>query len=145
MLHRATADAFVPQFTVTPTNAHCVVWVVSGANYKLGDSACSAAVALSAITAATGGATLANGDNAQVWNWATTTAGKTAFTFGETTASVSTGTPYILKATTLIGSTATPLNIANSLNGSQDLTCIINYSYLEYYRGSRCSNFCECN
>ena len=126
MLHAAqsSADAFVPQFTITPTNAHCVVWVVSGSNYKLGDSACSAAVALSAITAATGGNTLANGDNAQVWNFALTTAGKVGFTFGETTAATSTGTPYVLQAISLIGSTATPLNVTNSLNGSQILPAL---------------------
>lgn len=79
---------------------------------------------LSALTAATGTNTIANGDNAQLWNWALTTAGKTAFTFGETTAATSTGTPYILKTTTLIGSTATPLNVANSLNGSQTLPAL---------------------
>lgn len=41
MLHAAqsSADAFVPQFTVTPgANGNCVTWVVSGSNYKLGDA-----------------------------------------------------------------------------------------------------------
>jgi hypothetical protein len=42
MLHAAQtgADAFVPQFTVTPTNGNCATWVVSGSNYKLGNGAC---------------------------------------------------------------------------------------------------------
>ena len=42
MLHaaQAAADAFIPQFTITPTNGDCAVWVVSGANYKLGDAPC---------------------------------------------------------------------------------------------------------
>lgn len=43
MLHAAqsSADAFVPQFTVTPANGDCTTWVVSGSNYKLGNAACS--------------------------------------------------------------------------------------------------------
>lgn len=38
MIHaaQATADAKIPQFTVSPTNGHCANWVVSGSNYKLG-------------------------------------------------------------------------------------------------------------
>ena len=81
----------------------------------------SSGAALSGLTAATGANTIANGDNAQVWNWATTTSGKVGMAFGETTASTSAGTPYVVSFTTLIGSTATPLNISNSLNGSQTL------------------------
>ncbi|MCC7305380.1 MAG: hypothetical protein IT558_03865, partial [Alphaproteobacteria bacterium] len=68
---------------------------------------------LNGITAADGTATIANGDNAIFWNWATTTAGKDAFTFGETTASTATGESSILKAATLATSTATPLMVTN--------------------------------
>lgn len=78
--------------------------------------------ALSAITAATSTNTIASGDNGgQIWNWAMTTAGRIAMTFGETTAATSTGTPYIVKMVTLAGSTASPLNLVNSLSGSQTL------------------------
>ena len=80
--------------------------------------------ALSAITAAAGANTIANGDNQQIWNWATTTSGAVGMAFGETTASTSAGTPYGVKISTLIGSTATPLNISNSLNGSQTLPAL---------------------
>ncbi len=49
MLHAAqsSADAKVPQFTVTPTNGDCVNWVVSGSQFKLGTlgSACGSASA----------------------------------------------------------------------------------------------------
>jgi hypothetical protein len=40
MLHAAqsSADAFIPQFTVTPGNNDCVKWVVSGSIYKLSTS-----------------------------------------------------------------------------------------------------------
>lgn len=40
MLHSAqnSADAYVPQATITPTNDDCVKWVVSGSNYKLGSA-----------------------------------------------------------------------------------------------------------
>jgi hypothetical protein len=80
--------------------------------------------ALSAITAAAGANTIGNGDYAQIWNWATTTSGRIGMTFGETTASTSVGTPYLGEFVTLIGSTATPLNVTNSLSGSQTLPAL---------------------
>jgi len=79
------------------------------------------ASALSAITAASGSNTIANSDNPQIWNWATTTAGRIAMIFGETTASTSTGSPYIVQIKTATGSTAIPLNVLNSPSGSQTL------------------------
>lgn len=47
MLHagQSSADAMIPQFTVTPTNGHCVSWVVSGSNYKQGDTLCGSSAA----------------------------------------------------------------------------------------------------
>src|ERR1035441_4298235 len=80
--------------------------------------------ALSAITAAAGTNSIANGDNAQLWNWATTTSGRVGIVFGETTASTSAGVPYDVQVSTLAGSTATPLNVTNSLNGSQTLPAL---------------------
>ena len=80
--------------------------------------------ALSAITAASGTNTIANGDNAQLWNWATTTSGRVGIAFGETTASTAAGVPYDVQVSTLAGSTATPLNVTNSLNGSQTLPAL---------------------
>ena len=80
--------------------------------------------ALSAITAASGTNTIANGDYAQLWNWATTTSGRVGIVFGETTASTAAGVPYDVQVSTLVGSTATPLNVANSLNGSQILPAL---------------------
>lgn len=80
--------------------------------------------ALSAITAASGTNTIANGDNAQLWNWAPTASGRVGMTFGETTASTSAGVPYIGQFATLVGSTASPLNVRNSLNGSQTLPAL---------------------
>jgi hypothetical protein len=75
--------------------------------------ACSSSgTSLDAITAAVGASTIANGDNAQVWNFALTTAAKTAFTFGETTAGQNgAGSQYILNARTLPASTAAPLGV----------------------------------
>ena len=80
--------------------------------------------ALSAITAAAGTNTIANGDYAQLWNWATTTSGRVGIVFGETTASTAAGVPYDVQVATLAGSTATPLNVTNSLNGSQTLPAL---------------------
>lgn len=69
--------------------------------------------AISVLTAAAGANTIANGDNAQTWNWALSTADKIGFTFGETTASAATGTPAILRTSTLANSTAIPLYAQN--------------------------------
>jgi fibronectin-binding autotransporter adhesin len=89
------------------------------------DAACGAGSgsALSAITAAVAGNSINNGDNAQTWNWALTTAAKTAFTFGENTASINgAGSQYILSAATLASSTAAPLKVVAQGNIIIDTT-----------------------
>ena len=68
--------------------------------------------------------TFANGANTLTFNNATTSSGAVGFTIGETTASTSAGTPFEAQIKTLIGSTATPLNVLNSLNGSQTLAAL---------------------
>jgi len=68
---------------------------------------------LSQITAAAAANTIANADYAQVWNWALTTAGKTAFKFGETSASTNgAGSQYLVNIATAAASTANPFNVA---------------------------------
>lgn len=82
--------------------------------------------ALSGITAATGGNTIANGANAQVWNWALGAATATsAFTLGETSATSGT-TDNILTLTTVSGSIATPLNIVQTAITGTTATPAIN-------------------
>jgi hypothetical protein len=81
-------------------------------------------ISLSSITAAVAANTIANGNNSgQVWNWALTANSETAFAFGETTAATNgtLGNQYILKISTMAGSTAVPVNISDSLSGSQTL------------------------
>ena len=85
------------------------VWAAPGA---------ASNVPLSGITAATAANTIASGDLAQVWNWALTTAGKSAFTFGESSASTATGDASILTASTLASSTAIPLYVKNLGNAA---------------------------
>ena len=79
---------------------------------------------LNTITAATGANAINNGDNAQVWNWALTTNGKTALTFGENTAATSgtAGSQYVLGISTLAGSTAGPLKVSARGNTIIDTT-----------------------
>ena len=67
--------------------------------------------ALSGITAATAANTIANGDNAQVWQWALTTAGKFAFRFSESAASTAIGTAVLVHIDTLAASTIHPLMV----------------------------------
>jgi hypothetical protein len=77
--------------------------------------AAGATATLNGISAATGAqAGIANGNNTIVWNWATTSAGAQAMTFGESAASTSTGAPSIVQIKTLAASTATPLTITNA-------------------------------
>ena len=79
--------------------------------------------ALSALTAAVGNNTIANGTNLQVWNWALSVSGvanQIGMTFGETTAGVNTGAGYInlVRIQNLASSKAVPLWIDN--NGDTD-------------------------
>ncbi len=78
----------------------------------------ASSVPLSGITAATGANSISNGDNAQAWNWQLTTSDKVGFTFGESAASTALGSPYILSASTLATSTATPLYVKNLGSGA---------------------------
>ena len=123
------ADSIIAPFLASGSysNNDCVKILVASGNLTLGDagSACGSgggSSALSSITAATGNNTIASGNNYnQIWNWALTSNGVTAMTFGETTAATGTGTNYIGQFSTKTGSTATPLNITSSLSGSQTL------------------------
>ena len=97
------------------TTGHLMLWGGAG-NAPTDGGAPSTTTALSSITQATAGNTIANSTNAQVWNWALT--GSTVgMTFGETTAASSTGNALVaitLKAT----STAIPLEITNPSLGA---------------------------
>lgn len=108
-----------------PVSGNCAKFIITAGVLTLVDASTtcggSATAALSTITAAAGANTIASGDNAQIWNWALTTANKVAFTFGETSAATSSGISYLVKLVTLAGSTATPLNLTDSLTGSQVL------------------------
>jgi hypothetical protein len=57
MLHAAqtSADAKIPQFTITPANDDCVKWVVSGTNIKLGSAGAACGAAVGGTVTATGG------------------------------------------------------------------------------------------
>jgi hypothetical protein len=66
-----------------------------------------------------------DGNNPLVISSAQTTAGQVAITLGEHTAATSTGTPYQVEVDTLAGSTATPLEVVNSLTGSQTLPTML--------------------
>jgi hypothetical protein len=84
----------------------------------------SGSSALSSITAATGANIIANGNNGgQVWNWAQTSPSQAAFTFSETSAATGANDLEVV-IQTLAGSTAIPLTVINSLNGSQTLCAL---------------------
>jgi hypothetical protein len=81
------------------------------------------APALNTITAAIGTNTINNGDHAQAWNWALTTAAKTAFNFGENSAAINgAGSQYLLGISTLASSTAAPLRVVARGNAIIDTT-----------------------
>lgn len=69
-------------------------------------------VQLNGITAATGPNTISNGDNAQTWNWALTTAAKSAFKFGESAAGINgVGAQFLVDIETLATSTTDPFRV----------------------------------
>ncbi len=75
------------------------------------------------MTAATAANTIASGDNAQVWNWALTTAAKTAFTIGESAAGFNgAGSQYLYVISTLATSTTAPLKVVAQGNTIIDTT-----------------------
>lgn len=95
----------------------------SGTAWVCSADASGGSSSLNTITAASGGNTINNGDNAQVWNWALTAAAKTAFTFGENTASTNgVGAQYLLSVGTLAASTANPIKISARGNTIIDTT-----------------------
>jgi hypothetical protein len=116
--------------SIAPANNDCVKWTVAAGVLTLNTAgaACGSgggSGALSAITAAVGSNSINNGDNAQTWNWALTTAAKSAFTFTENTAAINgAGSQFLLNVATILGSTAVPLTVSNSLNGSQTLPTV---------------------
>lgn len=68
---------------------------------------------LSLLGAAGAANSIANADYAQTWNWALTTAAKSAFKFGESAASTGgSGSQYLVNIATAAASTANPLNVA---------------------------------
>ena len=133
LLANATGSSAAPTAVAFPTSGTngCAgatnALIYNTTTHALGcNTISSSSVALSSITAASGANTIASGNNsAQIWNWALSSNGVTAFTFGETTAASGTGTNYILQAKTIAGSTASPLNVTNSLNGSQTLSTLV--------------------
>ncbi len=79
---------------------------------KASGFAVSFGAVLSGVGAATGAATIANADYAIRWNWALTTASKSAFIFGESAASTGgSGAQYLVDVKTLTASTAAPFRV----------------------------------
>lgn len=120
--------------TATSTDYEGDAPLVAGANMTFTPSANGFSVAassggspfLSSIAAATGSNTIANGNNGlQIWNWAPTS-NQVSFQFGETTAASggTLGSQYGVAIVTLSGSTSVPLNITDSLSGSQTLPAL---------------------
>jgi hypothetical protein len=115
----AAFTAYALQFSSTaPTTGQCmVIGTVSAAVAPVNFQACSSGAALSAITAATGSNTIANGNNPQTWNWAQTTDAQDGMAFGETSAATG-GTltgflanQALVSLSTATASTSTPLEI----------------------------------
>ena len=93
--------------TTCSTN-EMLVW--NGSAWVCGSGGSGAS--LSSITAATLANTINNADYAQTWNFALTSATKTGFTFGESSAAINgAGSQYLMKIGTLTGSTAAPLGV----------------------------------
>ncbi len=114
----------------TGTNLNDIVgtggsWKISksGALTVASCSGCGGAgsASLSGLTAATGTSTLSNADNAIVWNWAPSTAGRTNFTFGSTSAPASGTNTALALSLTHTSNTMTNGLLVN-VNGSGGTT-----------------------
>lgn len=115
-----STNSFTAYALQLPSTAPSGSQFISCGSPVSGVSTCSFAsgtgASLSALTAASGTNTLANGNNPQTWNWAQTTASQTAFTFGETTTPTTAGN-VALGVTTLTGTTPSiPLVITQGSN-----------------------------
>ncbi len=80
--------------------------------------------ALSALSAALGSNTIANGNNPQIWQWHVTSGSTNGFQLTESSASTGIG-GSLFNLSTLLGSTVSPLTVQNSLSGSQTLPAAI--------------------
>lgn len=100
--------------SAAPSGGSCQTsWAASGAGSS----------SLSAITPATAGNTIANGNNGlQIWNWAPTS-NQASFQIGETTAATggTLGSQFGTRFVSLAGSTSVPVGITSSITGSQTL------------------------
>lgn len=86
-------------------------------------SVVASGVALSGITAAIAANTINNADFAQTWNWALTTAAKSAFTFSENVASTNgVGNQWLMDIGTIAASTAGPLRVRAQGNNVLTIT-----------------------
>jgi hypothetical protein len=114
----ATTTNTIRGFATAPVTGHIVTCTTVGTVCTLTDGgAPSSGAALSAITAAVGSNTIANGNNPQTWNWAQTTDAQDGMAFGETSAATG-GTltgflanQALVSISTLTASTSTPLEI----------------------------------
>lgn len=87
---------------LTASSSTAASWATPGA----------ASFALSAITAAAASNSINNSDYAQTWNWALTTASKSAMLFTESSAATGgSGAQYLVDVQTLSASTAIPLRV----------------------------------
>lgn len=113
----STCSTYAPQFG-TGFN-------MSGGTFTCTGSGCPSALpSLSSLSPAVGANTMLNANNGgQAWDWALTTNSSTAFTLGESSASTGTAT-NIFNVNTVAGSTAIPVQIQNSLTGSQSFPAL---------------------
>lgn len=94
-----------------------------GGNWNTVLTSTGGVVNLNGIQAATGASSINNGDNAIVWNWALTTAVKTAFAFSESAPSTGgSGSQFLLDVGTVAASTANPIRIRAQANNILTVT-----------------------
>jgi hypothetical protein len=112
------ADSINIAIATTPVGSRCLQTSgTTGLATETGAACASGTPALSAITAATGSHTIANGNNPQTWNWTLTTDAIDGIAFGETAAATN-GTltnglanQAIVAISTATNSTATPFEV----------------------------------
>ena len=96
----------------TDTGGNHLNYTASTNSFSCGTTTSASAPLLSTLGAAGAANSINNADYAQTWNWALTTASKSAFTFTENTAATGgSGAQYLLDVKTIAASTAEPFRV----------------------------------
>lgn len=142
LTHNATSLILPSGASITTTAGDTALFVSLGSGnwrcivYQKSDGTpVVSGVRLNALQAANGAGSLSNADYAQVWQWAITTASKSALTIKESAASSGSGA-YLLDVQTVANSTANPLRVKARADSVSDQILVSSTGVITLRAGS---------